>query len=408
MTMDERRRNLMAIDRLRQAACRRAPPPGPPTAVAEYDWARPHHFTAAGHRRLAAFARRVADGLGRALAQVTRTDASLVADPPAECYPRDVDPGGTTAYYVPLRDAAGRPCGALRFPTPLAAAWVERLLGGSPSARTQVEDLSPLEAGLLLDVAGWMVKTISEVAASAGTTPIQHEAALAAWDEAMPTDAGEELCRFGFRKPPESPGPEAADAEEDAEPDGTEDLAAETEADDSAAADQPADPEPAAAEEAPTSSEADPDAAPTGPALLLASRFLEPLADDDPAAHAASADPDAVHARIRARIEEAPVEVHANLGTASIGLGDLLALEPGDIVVLDRAVGETIDLSVDGQIVLRARPAVSAGQYAVQVQDLRRPTVSAAGLGHLRRHERSNRRGPSSAPPKTAPKGVIR
>jgi len=344
---------------------------------------------------LAAFACRVADGLGRALAQVTRTDAGLVADPPVECYPRDVDPGDTTAYYVPLRDAAGRPCGALRFPTPLAAAWVERLLGGSPSARTQVESLSPLEAGLLLDVAGWMVKTISEVAASAGTTPIQHEAALAAWDEAMPTDAGEELCRFVFREPPDAPCPDAASADDDAEAGGTEDFAAETEADDaasaqaetepddaasaetepadgSAAGDQPADPEPAAAEEAPTSSEADPDAAPTGPALLLASRFLEPLADDDPAAHAASADPDAVHARIRARIEEAPVEVHADLGTASIGLGDLLALEPGDIVVLDRAVGETIDLSVDGQIVLRARPAVSAGQYAVQVQDLRR------------------------------------
>ncbi|MEA3367963.1 MAG: hypothetical protein U9R68_07605, partial [Planctomycetota bacterium] len=152
MTAHERSRNPATLDRLRQAACRRAPPPGPPGEVTAYDWSRPHHFTAAGRQRLAAFARRAADGLGRALAQVIPSDAALVTDPPAECYPRDVDPGDTTVHYVPLRDADGRPCGALQFPAPLAAAWVERLLGGSPGARTQVESLSPLEAGLLLDI----------------------------------------------------------------------------------------------------------------------------------------------------------------------------------------------------------------------------------------------------------------
>ncbi len=395
MTMDERRRTLATVDRLRQAARRRAPPPEPPAEAAAYDWSRPHHFTAAGHRRLEAFARRVADGLGRALAQVIPGDGGLVGDPPAECYPRDVDPGAPAVYYVPLRDADGRPCGAWRFPATLAAAWVEHLLGGNPAARAQVQALSPLEAGLLLDIAGWMVQAVSEVAASAGATPIQHEPTLTTWDQAMPADAGEELCRFRFREPSESSGPDAAAAEEEAEPDAAEDLAAEAEAadaesesrdsaheteadgtEDLAAESAAGDSDPAEADAAdPDETEADDSAdesAPTGPDLLLASRFLEPLADDDPAARAASADPDAMRARLRTWLESAPVAVQARLGTASVGLGDLLALERGDIVVLDRAVGEAIDVSVDGQVVLRARPVVSAGQYGVEVQNLRR------------------------------------
>ncbi|MEA3367779.1 MAG: hypothetical protein U9R68_06680, partial [Planctomycetota bacterium] len=189
-----------ALERLRQAARHQGPPTDPPGDVTEYDWSRPHHFTAAAHRRLGDFARRLQDRLGTALGHVLRTGAGLVADPPAECYPTAVDDDEAHACYVPLRDADGQPCGALRFPAPLAAAWVERLLGGAPSARTGDEDLSPLEAGLLLDIASWMAKAVSEIASSAGTAEIQHEPTVTGWAEALPTDQAEELCRFVFRE----------------------------------------------------------------------------------------------------------------------------------------------------------------------------------------------------------------
>jgi len=376
-----------ALERLRQAARDPGPPTDPPGDVTDYDWSRPHHFTAAAHRRLGDFARRLQGRLGTALGHVLRTGAGLVADPPAECYPAAVDDDGANACYVPLRDADGHPCGALRFPGPLAAAWVERLLGGAPSARTGGEDLSPLEAGLLLDVASWMAKAVSEIASSAGTAKIQHEPTVTGWAEALPTDQATELCRFVFREadtaataatPPNSQN--ETDADQTGE-DATDTAQANEDAPDDASAEAP----PADADTPDTPAPADhgvtgqPADASPAPALLLTSRFLEPLAEADPAGRSAQPDPDEFYRRLQSRIEAASVTVRAELGAASITLGDLLALEPGDVVVLDRARGETINLTVDGQVVLRARPATTAGHYAVEVQDLRRyPRVELA------------------------------
>ena len=361
-------------ERLRQAARRLGPPPEAPGPVTDYDWSRPHHFTAGGRRRLEAFALRLQDRLNTALAHVLRTKAGLVADPPAECYPSAVDDGAGGTCYVPLRDADGHPCGALRLPASLAAAWVERLLGGTPSARGGAENLSPLEAGLLLDIASWIAQAVSDIASVAGTTTIQHEPTVTGWGEALPADDGTELCSFVFREAdamalPSTPPASADTAAEDGGDTGA-DPAAE-EASDNAGAEAASDDadSPAAADEgtAPPPAEV-----PPAPALLLTSRFLEPLAEADPAARSPEVDPDTFRSRVQTRIEAVPVTVVARVGSASIPLGDFLSLEAGDVVLLDRSRGETIDLTVDGQVVLRARPAVSAGYYAVEVQDLRR------------------------------------
>ena len=373
-----------ALERLRQAARHQGSPTDPAGDVTDYDWSRPHHFTAAAHRRLDDFARRLQDRLGTALGHVLRTGAGLVADPPAECYPTAVDDDGASACYVPLRDADGHPCGALRFPGPLAAAWVERLLGGTPSSRTGGENLSPLEAGLLLDIASWMAKAVSEIASSAGTAAVQHEPTVTGWAEALPTDQAEELCRFVFREAdtaaPAATPPNSQNETDDTESDADADQADEDAPDDASAEAPPADADtpdtPAPADDGVGGQPAD---APPAPALLLTSRFLEPLAEADPAARSAGPDPDEFYRRLQSRIEAASVTVRADLGAGSIPLGDFLDLEPGDVVLLNRARGDTIDLTVDGQVVLRARPAVTAGHYAVEVQDLRRhPRVELA------------------------------
>jgi len=357
-----------ALERLRGAARRLGRRTGAPADMTDYDWSRPHHFTAAEHRRLDEFARRLQDRLSAALAPVLRPEASLLAEAPEECYPSAVEADGAAARCVPLRDADGRPCGALRLPASLAAAWVERLLGGTPSARTGAEGLSPLESGLLLDIASWMFKAVSEAVSTDGTAGIQHEPAVTGWAEALPTDDATELCRFVFREADTTAAPATPPADQDE----TEDTGDETNAD-PAAEDAPAgaatadSPRPAGDGTAEEAAEAPPAAA-----LLLTSRFLQPLAEADPSARPTAVDPQTFSRRLQARIEAAPVTVRARLGAASIPMGDLLGLEAGDVVLLNRDRGEAIDLTVDGQVVLRARPAVSAGQYAVEVQDLRR------------------------------------
>ncbi len=382
------------LDRLRQAARRLGPPAAPPAEVTDYDWTRPHHFTASGHRQLDAFAYRLQRRMSTALAHVLETGRGVVADPPEECYPGAVD-DGDPACYVPLRDANDTPCGALRFPSSLAAVWVERLLGGTPSARSRGTDLSPLEAGLLLDIASWMTQAVSEVASAAGTPDIHHEPTVTGWAEALPTDAGTELCLFRFREADaaavatrpsrtHTASSDAAAADADATdrdthaPDG-----------DAAEADASNDDENAEAAFAdgslPDADEAGgtdgaaggdafppPDDAGPAPTVILASRFAEPLAETEPGLRPAPPDPNAFYHAVRARIEATPVTVQADLGTVSVPLCDFLSLEPGDVLVLDRHRSGTIDLAVDGHVVLKARPAVAARQYAVEVQDLRR------------------------------------
>jgi flagellar motor switch protein FliM len=359
------------LDRLRQAARHLGPPPEPPAGVTDYDWSRPHHFTADEHRRLGEVAHRIQRGLSTALAHVLREGMVLTADLPQECYPAGVD-DGTNACYVPLRDADGNPCGALRFPNSLATAWVEGLLGGTPSARSGGGDLSPLEAGLLLDVASWMTRAVSEVFASAGGGEIRHDPTVTGWADALPTDDATELCRFVFRET--DPATETAGPPDEASADKAAHPSADEADDDGGAEADFADASIPEAAEAPDAGATASLAAnlPPAPALVLTSRFLESLADTDPEARAAPADPETFTRGVRARIEAAPVTVKATIGTTSVPLGDFLALEPGDVVVLDRQCGETIDLTVGDQVVLRARPVVTAGRYGVDVQDLRR------------------------------------
>jgi len=356
------------LTRMRQAALRRGAPPEPPDNVVEYDWSRPHHFTAGQRGRIDAAASQIAERLGKALGPLLRSDTGFTAEPVEECFPSAVDRADDQAYYVPLRAADDTPCGAIRFAAPLAAAWVESLLGGSTSARTEVQDLSPLEAGLLLDITAAMVGAVSDALTAAGGPTLKHEPTLGTWAEALPIGPAEELCRLKFRSNAEDESAavlasvDEAESAEDAFQKGHAGLEEGDGADD---AEPPAPPPPA---------RRPPAAAPTdetAPAILLTSTFLGPLAHGGPAP-GADVPPDEVRARIAGRIETAPVTVVAELGSARIAVGDFFGLEPGDVIVLDRPLGEPITLTVDGQPVVRAKPACCGGRFAVEVQDLRR------------------------------------
>jgi flagellar motor switch protein FliM len=83
------------------------------------------------------------------------------------------------------------------------------------------------------------------------------------------------------------------------------------------------------------------------------------------AATTESVEPAEVAARLREHIAQAPTKVTARLGQAKLALGEILALEPGDVIVLDS--GGEMDLCVQGKSLMRARPARSEGKYAAQI-----------------------------------------
>jgi flagellar motor switch protein FliM len=72
-------------------------------------------------------------------------------------------------------------------------------------------------------------------------------------------------------------------------------------------------------------------------------------------------------AKVQARLEEAVVELSAELGGASISIRELLRLAPGDIVHLDRRVNEQLPVMVGEQQAMWARPGTHRGRLALQI-----------------------------------------
>jgi flagellar motor switch/type III secretory pathway protein FliN len=73
--------------------------------------------------------------------------------------------------------------------------------------------------------------------------------------------------------------------------------------------------------------------------------------------------------RIVKQMRETPMQVTALLSSSLITLNDLLTLETGDIIMLDRKICEPVDVLVNGQPCFCAWPALHAGCRAVVVAD---------------------------------------
>jgi len=104
--------------------------------------------------------------------------------------------------------------------------------------------------------------------------------------------------------------------------------------------------------------------------LGLSSAALEPLrahlgrraGDDGPGAIARDC-----AARIGRLVREATVEMTVVIGQARVTLAQLVALRAGDVVHLDRAVGDPIPVRVEGIPKFYGRPVLSRGSLSVEL-----------------------------------------
>lgn len=127
----------------------------------------------------------------------------------------------------------------------------------------------------------------------------------------------------------------------------------------------PAAPEPVTepAAESADSSAAAPSAAPAAAAPTAPHRPTSGTA----AGPAVSQD---VLARGLALLADVSLEVTAELGRSHLRVSELLALEPGSVIGLERAAGSPVDLLVNGSLFARAEVIVEEGRYAVRITEL--------------------------------------
>lgn len=81
---------------------------------------------------------------------------------------------------------------------------------------------------------------------------------------------------------------------------------------------------------------------------------------------------DAKKAALPAEIAPTNVDLCAVLARTDILLTELLALEPGDVITLDAAPGQTIAIEIEGQPRARARFGVRESRLAVRIQEILR------------------------------------
>ncbi|MFN8051645.1 MAG: flagellar motor switch protein FliN [Acidimicrobiales bacterium] len=105
-------------------------------------------------------------------------------------------------------------------------------------------------------------------------------------------------------------------------------------------------------------------AAPAAPAVDP----LPPVGAAPAASHATVSD--AVLARGLALLADVSLAVTAELGRSHLRVSELLALEPGSVIGLERDAGSPVDLLVNGSLFARAEVIVVDGRYAVRITEL--------------------------------------
>ncbi len=94
-------------------------------------------------------------------------------------------------------------------------------------------------------------------------------------------------------------------------------------------------------------------------------RSLPP--DVDQASNITGAADEGTDEALRQNLKHTKIELRALLGTADVKVGRLVRIEPGDVIVLDTRIGETVRVMVNDKVKFRGYPGRHNGRYAVRL-----------------------------------------
>ncbi|UCE89725.1 MAG: flagellar motor switch protein FliN [Pseudomonadota bacterium] len=76
-------------------------------------------------------------------------------------------------------------------------------------------------------------------------------------------------------------------------------------------------------------------------------------------------------------LREVPVTISLELGRTQLSIGELLQLNPGSVVELDRLAGEPLDVRVNGTLIARGEVVVVDERYGIRLTEV------LSGAAHL-------------------------
>ncbi len=69
-------------------------------------------------------------------------------------------------------------------------------------------------------------------------------------------------------------------------------------------------------------------------------------------------------------MQQMPLYITAQLSSVMLSLKEIMSIEVGDVLLLDKKVNEPIEIVTGGRTILLGRPAKLAGKYAVVITEL--------------------------------------
>jgi flagellar motor switch protein FliM len=279
----------------------------------EYDWYDPHYFSANELSKLDGFAETAARAAATRISdfchsrfEVTTTSISQhFASRLAVTMSRAQDKD----YFVPFGIESERPCGFVGISGQTACAWATEVLGDSGPENDSAKALSALEESLLLDLSSALVEAFSDAGAVCSFR--LTGSVVRGW---WPLESGstEELCQVSLDV-------KKADSQ------------------DSSAA-----------------------------YLVIPCRELDVVAGRSRRAQDEYSESE-VSKAILDHLQRMTVAITAQLASTKLTFGQIMNLQVNDMLVLDKAVDEPIDLIVEDRPLYSGWPAKSAGRYAVRI-----------------------------------------
>jgi flagellar motor switch protein FliM len=280
----------------------------------EYNWNQPHYFDRKQLNRLDDFTKQVTRSMSVQFVDFCHSefDVSVISTTQhfaAELVDQAME-SGQNDYYLAFGNDQDHPCGLISIPTQTAFIWATQLLGDPESEVDESgRDLSQLEESLLLDLLSALIKAFSQK-----NWDFQPAKNIVRRLFPIELKGTEELCKITF------------DVKKNDQEKGTEAYI-----------------------------------------LIRCSRLESVVGKAEQAVGSFSADD--ISKAILGHMQKMPVHITAQLASTPFSLKEIMSLEVGDILLLDRKVNEPIELITSGRTALLGRPARLAGKYAVVITE---------------------------------------
>ncbi|MDT8299994.1 MAG: FliM/FliN family flagellar motor C-terminal domain-containing protein [Sedimentisphaerales bacterium] len=281
----------------------------------EYNWNKPHYFDSKQLNRLDDFTKRVARSMSIKFVDFCHSEFNVTVVSTEQYFAAElVDQAmesGQNDYYLAFDTDLDYPCGLISIPTQTAFLWATQLLGDPESeVEGSGRDLSQLEESLLLDLLSALIKAFSQK-----YWDFKPDKNIVRRLFPIELKGTEEICKITF------------DVKKAGHEKGTEAYI-----------------------------------------MLRCSKLESVVGKAEEAVGSFSADD--ISKAILGHMQKMPIFITAQLASTVLTLKEIMSLEVGDILLLDKKVNEPIELITNGRTALLGQPARLSGKNAVVITEL--------------------------------------